>query len=144
MSSKRPKSKSGKSGSSKSSKAGLSRSELKDFKARLRKRKLILQGDVKGLEDEAMKKGAAAAGDLSTLPQHLADLGTDNFEQDISLGLMENESEEIKEIDEALERIQDGTYGLCENCQKKIPKDRLKAIAYTRLCVNCKMKEEAV
>ena len=101
-------------------------------------------GDVKGLEDEACKKGSDAAGDLSTLPMHLADLGTDSFEQDISLGLMENESDEIQEIEEALERIKDGTFGLCETCRKKIPKERLRAIPYTRLCVNCKKKEEGV
>jgi RNA polymerase-binding protein DksA len=125
-------------------KGGLSRAELGEFKELLLHRKKLLQGDVKTLEDEACKKGADAAGDLSTLPMHLADLGTDSFEQDISLGLMENESDEIHEIEEALDRIKDGTFGLCESCRKKIPKERLKAIPYARLCVNCKKKEEGV
>lgn len=125
-------------------KSGLSKSELNEFKALLIHRKKVLLGDVKGLENEAMKKGTDAAGDLSTLPMHLADLGTDSFEQDISLGLMENESDEIHEIEEALERIKDGSFGLCESCKKKIPKERLKAIPYARLCVNCKKKEEGV
>jgi DnaK suppressor protein len=98
---------------------------------------------VKGLESEAMKKGADG-GDLSTLPMHLADLGTDSFEQDMSLGLMESESDELQEIEESFERIADGTFGLCETCKKKIPRERLKAIPYTRLCVGCKMKEEGV
>ncbi len=96
------------------------------------------------LEGEAMKKGSDAAGDLSTLPMHLADMGTDSFEQDMSLGLMETETDELHEIEEAFERIKDGSFGLCENCKKKIPKERLKAIPYARLCVNCKMKEEGV
>jgi RNA polymerase-binding protein DksA len=126
------------------SKAGLSKAEIAEFKALLLNRKRILQGDVKGLENEAMKKGSDAAGDLSTLPMHLADMGTDSFEQEMSLGLMENESDELEEIQEAFERIQDGSFGLCENCKKKIPKERLKAIPYTRLCVNCKKKEEGV
>ena len=125
------------------SKAGLSKSELQEFKALLLVRKRVLQGDVKGLESEAMKKGADG-GDLSTLPMHLADLGTDSFEQDMSLGLMESESDELQEIEEAFERIGDGTFGLCETCKKKIPKERLKAIPYARLCVGCKMKEEGV
>lgn len=123
-------------------KGGLSKSELNEFKALLLARKAVLQGDVKTLEDEACKKGSDAAGDLSTLPMHLADLGTDSHEQDISLGLMENESDEIKEIQEAFERIKDGSYGLCENCRKKVPKERLRAIPYARLCVTCKTKEE--
>ncbi len=125
-------------------KGGLGKAELSEYKALLTRRKKILEGDVKGLEDEACKKGADAAGDLSTLPMHLADIGTDSFEQEISLGLMENESDEIHEIEEALDRIKDGSFGMCENCKKKVPKERLKAIPYTRLCVNCKMKEEGV
>jgi len=125
-------------------KGGLSKSELKEFKTLLLHRKAVLQGDVKTLEDEACKKGTDAAGDLSTLPMHLADLGTDSHEQDISLGLMENETDELHEIQEAFERIKDGSFGLCENCKKKIPKERLKAIPYARLCVSCKKKEEGV
>jgi RNA polymerase-binding transcription factor DksA len=125
-------------------KGGLSKAELKEFKTLLLHRKAVLQGDVKTLEDEACKKGTDAAGDLSTLPMHLADLGTDSFEQDISLGLMENESDELHEIQEAFERIKDGSFGLCETCRKKIPKERLKAIPYARLCVGCKKKEEGV
>jgi len=125
-------------------KGGLSKAELKEFKTLLLHRKAVLQGDVKTLEDEACKKGTDAAGDLSTLPMHLADLGTDSHEQDISLGLMENETDELHEIQEAFERIKDGSFGLCENCRKKIPKERLKAIPYARLCVSCKKKEEGV
>jgi len=125
-------------------KGGLSKSELNEFKVLLLHRKKVLQGDVKTLEDEACKKGSDAAGDLSTLPMHLADLGTDSFEQDISLGLMENESDEIHEIQDAFERIKDGSFGLCESCRKKIPKERLRAIPYARLCVACKKKEEGI
>jgi RNA polymerase-binding transcription factor DksA len=101
-------------------------------------------GDVKKLEDEGCKKGTDAAGDLSSLPMHLADLGTDNFEQEITLGLMEGEGEELKQIDEAFDRIADGTFGFCESCKKKVPKERLRAIPYARLCVGCKTKEEGV
>ena len=125
-------------------KGGLSKAELKEFKTLLLHRKAVLQGDVKTLEDEACKKGTDAAGDLSTLPMHLADLGTDSHEQDVSLGLMENETDELREIQEAFERIKDGSFGLCETCRKKIPKERLKAIPYARLCVACKKKEEGV
>lgn len=123
-------------------KGGLSKSELKEFQTLLLHRKAVLQGDVKTLEDEACKKGTDAAGDLSTLPMHLADLGTDSHEQDISLGLMENETDELHQIQEAFERIKDGSFGMCESCHKKIPKERLKAIPYARLCVACKKKEE--
>jgi DnaK suppressor protein len=101
-------------------KSDLTKAELNEFKALLLFRKRKLQGDVNTLEGEAMKKGSDAAGDLSTLPMHLADMGTDSFEQDMSLGLMETETDELHEIEEAFERMKDGSFGLCENCKKKI------------------------
>lgn len=119
---------------------GLTKKDLKEFKELLVLRRKQLLGDVTNMENEALKKGSD--GELSTLPLHMADLGTDNFEQDITLGLMETESDELQEIHEALERIKTGSFGLCENCNKAIPKARLKAIPYTRLCVECKRKEE--
>ena len=118
----------------------LSKTELKQFKVLLTLRRRQLLGDVNKLESEALKK--ADAGDLSSLPMHMADQGTDNFEQDITLGLMESEGEELQQIQEALDRIADNTFGVCENCKKPIPKPRLKAIPYTRLCLACKKKEE--
>ncbi|MBI2901535.1 MAG: TraR/DksA C4-type zinc finger protein [Planctomycetes bacterium] len=119
---------------------GLSKKELDEFKTLLTLRRRILLGDVSTLEAEALKKGTDS--ELSTLPLHMADLGTDSFEQDITLGLMETESDELQEIEEALARIKDGSFGLCESCKKSIPKARLRAIPYTRLCVECKKKEE--
>ena len=117
-----------------------SKVELKQFKVLLVLRRRQLLGDVNKLESEALKK--ADAGDLSSLPMHMADQGTDNFEQDITLGLMESEGEELQQIQDALDRIADNSFGVCENCKKAIPKPRLKAIPYTRLCLACKKKEE--
>jgi RNA polymerase-binding transcription factor DksA len=122
---------------------GLSKKELKEFRDLLLARRKILLGDVEGLENEALKKKGGDS-ELSTLPLHMADLGTDNFEQDITLGLMESESDELQEVNEALARIKDGSFGLCEGCKKPVPKARLRAIPYTRLCVDCKKKEEGV
>jgi len=118
----------------------LSKHELNQFKTLLILRKKQLRGDVSKLESEALKD--AGSGDLSSLPMHMADQGTDNFEQDITLGLMESEGEELQEIEEALDRIKENTYGVCDTCRKAIPKPRLKAIPYALLCVTCKAKEE--
>lgn len=117
-----------------------SASELKEFKALLGEMKRRLSGDVEKLEDAGFRK--QDGGDLSSMPLHMADQGTDSFEQDITLGLMESESDELQEIEEALERIKNGHYGVCELCMKSIPKARLQAIPYARLCVACKSKEE--
>ena len=120
----------------------LSKKELKEYRKMLLARRALLLGDVEKLEGEALKTGSDSAGDLSTLPLHMADMGTDSNEQDITLGLMESENEELQEIEEALERIDDGTFGICDECDKVIPKTRLNAIPWALLCVTCKSKEE--
>jgi len=101
----------------------------------LEKRREILK-NVNEFEDEALKKSRLdAAGDLSSMPIHMADIGTDNYEQEFALGLMDSERRLIREIDDALERIEQGTYGICEGTGKPIPKVRLKAKPWARYCV---------
>lgn len=100
-----------------------------------------LRGDVTQLKDEALHRGGGeASGNLSNMPIHMADLGTDNFEQEFTLGLLENEEQLLQEIEAALKRMDQGTFGKCEECQKPIPKARLEALVYTRHCVDCARK----
>ncbi len=115
--------------------------ELREFRSLLIHRKKQLSGDVTHMKDEALKKGVDS-GDLSSLPMHIADQGTDSFEQEMTLGFMESEGEELKEIEEALTRIEEDRFGVCETCYKPITKARLEAIPYARLCVPCKRKED--
>ena len=70
----------------------------------------------------------------------MADVATDNFEQEFTLSLMQNQEQVLGEIGEALERIRQGTFGHCEECQKPIAKARLQALPYTRHCVACARK----
>ena len=77
-----------------------------------------LQGDVSHLAKEALRGAAAENGtNLSSAPQHLADQGTDNFEQEFSLSLLHNQEQVLTEIADALERIRQGTFGRCEECR---------------------------
>jgi len=100
-----------------------------------------LTGDVSHLADEALRStGGEASGSLSNAPLHMADLGTDNFEQEFTLGLIQNEEQALDEIAAALDRLDQGTFGRCEECHKEIPKQRLQAIPYTRHCVECARK----
>lgn len=105
-------------------------------------RRAVLVGDVTNMNSTMSKTVSAASGDLSTVPYHMADVGTDNFEHEFTLGLIENEEEELREVDAALDRLDKGKFGLCESCKKPIPKSRLKIIPYTRLCIECKKGEE--
>lgn len=124
-------------------KSPYSKSDLDTYRAWLLDRRNALSGNVTKMEDEALRRSRQdATGDLSSMPIHMADMGSDTFEQDFTLGLIENEEAELGAIEEALERIEEGTFGVCEECQKAIPKERLKAIPHAALCLECKRKEE--
>ena len=119
---------------------GMARKESAPFALMLKAKQRLLSGDISHMEDEALKRGKQenAAQDISSF----ADLGTDNFEQEFTIGLIENEEDALREIEQALERIQEGTYGVCETCGKRVTKERLRVIPYTRHCIECQRKEE--
>ena len=79
-------------------------------------------------------------GELSSMPLHMADIGSDNFEQEFTLSLMANEEDTLQLIEAALERIEEGVYGACDECGGPILKLRLNAIPYTPFCVKCAEK----
>lgn len=111
----------------------------------LKKRQEIF-GNVSEMENEALKKSRLdATGDLSSMPIHMADIGTDNYEQEFALGLMDSERKLLKEIDDALRRIEQGTYGLCEATNKPISKVRLEAKPWARYSVeHARMLEQGL
>lgn len=121
-------------------KTKFSKDELKAFKAQLLALREQLTRDVGNMENQALK-----GSDQEVSVDHMADHGSDTFEQDFTLGLIENEGQTIREIDMAIERIQDGSFGVCDACVEEplklckpcpyIPKARLEAIPYTRYCV---------
>lgn len=95
------------------------------------------------LRAEALNKNRQdAAGDLSTMPLHMADLGTDNYEQEFTLGLMESERQLLGEIDDALHRIRTGTYGICAATGRPIGKARLKAMPWSKFCMEYTLAQE--
>jgi DnaK suppressor protein len=121
----------------------MNKAEVKAYKERLLMLRARLRGDVTQLAEAALKKNRTEAnGDLSSMPIHMADIGSDNFEQEFTLSLMENEGVTLDHIEAALERIEEGTYGVCEECGVKIPKSRLNAIPYAVLCVKCASDQE--
>ncbi len=122
----------------------MKKSETKVYKELLLAMRARLRGDVVAMADAALKKTRAeASGDLSLMPIHMADVGTDNYEQEFTLALMQNGEDVLSLIESALERIEDGQYGACLECGGRIPKTRLSAIPYTPFCVKCASKLEA-
>lgn len=119
---------------------GLTAKEVEGFKEMLLEKRAQLVGDMTTMRDEALR--SKNGGDLSTMPIHMADLGTDNFEQEFTLGLIEGGQQELREIDAALERIEKGHYGLCQATGKPIGKARLKAQPWARYCYEYMLAQE--
>jgi len=119
----------------------MTQAELEHYREKLLALGARLKGDVSGLIDEGLRQGGGeASGNLSNTPLHLADLGTDAFEQEMTLSLLENEGQQLQEIAAALDRIGQGTFGRCRECGRDIPRARLDAVPYTRYCVDCARK----
>jgi RNA polymerase-binding transcription factor DksA len=95
-------------------------------------------GSVECIEQNIFQSG----GELSSMPVHLADIGSDNFEQEFSLGLMAEEKKILLEIDHALNRIESGSYGVCEGLGIVIEQPRLEAIPWTRYSLEYAKKME--
>jgi DnaK suppressor protein len=121
---------------SRTRKSKLTAKELASFRELLVEKLKEIIGDVNHIESGALKTSRQdSAGDLSSMPIHMADIGSDNYEQEFSLGLMDSERKIVREIYEAIKRIEEGTYGICEGTGEPIPKIRLKGIPWTRYCL---------
>ncbi len=116
-------------------KTQLKAADLKKFEGLLLQKRAEILGDVNHMKEETLKKERS---DLSNVPFHMADAGSDNFEMENTLGLMDEEVKMLAEIDAALVRIDKKTFGICEGSGEPIPKSRLEAIPWARYCVEYK------
>jgi RNA polymerase-binding transcription factor len=102
-----------------------------------------LSGDVTHLiEDNLKKSQKEMSGDLSGYSLHIADMGSDDFDRTLALGMLANDQEIIYMIDQALEKIESGKYGICEKSGTKISEGRLKAVPWALLCKECQEEDE--
>jgi len=106
--------------------------DLDKYRVILVKKRAELAGDVESMESEALNQ---TSGGLSHTPQHVAEQGSDTFDQDNSLRLAQKERELIKEIDDAIKRVDAGSYGVCELMRKPITLERLAELPWTRYCI---------
>jgi len=121
----------------------LNKKELLEFKKIVLKRKEETLEEIKHISEDTLKKSQKdASGDISGYTYHMADMATDTYDREFSLGLASNERKLLYELDDALKKIEDGTFGICEECKSLITKTRLKAVPYARLCVKCQEKRE--
>ncbi|MFH1385196.1 MAG: TraR/DksA C4-type zinc finger protein [Candidatus Omnitrophota bacterium] len=117
--------------------------DQKKMKKKLEEDRERIAKGIHSLENDALKKSQRdASGDLSGYAFHMADVATDNFDREFNLDLASSEQRFLNDIDTALKRIDDGTYGRCEMCDRKIKMERLMAVPHARKCIECKKEEE--
>ncbi len=113
-------------------KTKLTKKQLNHYRGLLLIKRAELVGDLSAMEAAALR---SSGGELSHMPIHMADIGSDTYDQDFTLGLAENERQHLREIDEALQRIEDRTYGVCQMTGKDIPKARLEAKPWAKYTI---------
>ena len=124
-------------------KTRLSAEALDEFRQLLLDKRRELVGDVTQLESQVMgRNGPGGGSGSSSMPIHMADLGSDTWEQELTLGLIENERTLLREIDEALDRIEGKTYGICLATNRPITKSRLRAKPWAKYCIEYARKRE--
>jgi DnaK suppressor protein len=122
----------------------MTRAEIDHYRRRLLALKQRLGGELSELEEEALRPvGGEPSGGLSDVPLHPADLANVEYEEEVNLGLLENETQLLAEVNDALDRIERGTFGRCENCGREISRERLEALPYARYCARCAHKLQA-
>lgn len=112
-------------------KTGLNKKDLEELLQLLMEKRAEIIGNVQGMEDARN----AALGDIAHMPLHMADVGSDNFDQEFTLGLMESERQMLREIEEAILRMREGYYGVCLDSGRPIGKMRLEFAPWAKYCI---------
>lgn len=115
-------------------KTPLTAKELREFRQLLLEKRAELFGDVERLTSEALNTDGNG-GEQSNMPIHMADLGSDNWEREFTLGLIASERAIVREIDDALDRIENKTYGICLGTLQPIDRARLRAKPWAKYCI---------
>lgn len=123
----------------------MNKSELNYFRNMLVKQKNDILNEIKGLKEGGIDVSLKdSLGELSSYDNHPSDLGAETFERSKDIALKDNAKILLGKINYALDKLERGDYGKCEYCGKEISQERLKAVPYTRLCINCKNSEEKI
>ena len=117
--------------------------ELAFFRAQLQKQLDLIQGNLDALAGDNLKRSPIeASGDISAHSTHMADQGTDNFDRELALNLASSRQESLYDIEDAIRRIDEGSYGACESCGGAIELPRLKALPFAKKCMGCQNAAE--
>ena len=117
--------------------------ELAFFRAQLQLQLELTQGNLNALAGDNLKRSPIeATGDISSHSTHMADHGTDNFDRELALNLASSRQDSLYDIEDAIRRVDDGSYGACESCGCAIERPRLKALPFAKKCMACQNAAE--
>ena len=121
----------------------IKKEDLEQYRKLLEAARKKISGDLAHLEKDSLNTSQRdASGDLSGYSFHMADMATDNFDREFNLDLASGEQATLNLIDDAMRKMDEGRYGVCETCEKPIAQKRLTAVPYTRHCLKCQSEEE--
>jgi RNA polymerase-binding transcription factor DksA len=109
---------------------------------RLEEERVRLEGIRDGIQREQEEGSSATSGELSSFDQHPGDSGTETFEMEKNVSLLEQVEDELQEVEAAFQRLDRGTYGTCQACGRPIGEERLEAMPATRFCIDDQAKAE--
>ncbi len=118
----------------------MTNSDLTFHRERLLALRARLLGDMTQMEDNALNKDQTKT---TSMPTSMAELGSDNSDQELTLSLLGSDKDALDQIEAAIQRVEEGSYGRCEECGAKIPKPRLEAIPYAAQCIHCASQRES-
>jgi len=120
----------------------LNAQQLKSFRQLLITERVKFANEIRAIAQDAQRSPRDASGDLSGYTVHMADMSADTYERELSMNMVSKEQEILYQIDDALKRMDDGAYGLCQTCNRPISMSRLKAVPYALLCIECQRVKE--
>jgi len=120
----------------------LTKEQLKQFRQLLITERAKFANEIRSIAQETSKSPRDASGDLSGYTVHMADMSADTYDREMTTNMLSNEQEILYQIDDALKRLDDGSFGLCQQCNQPIAMSRLKAVPYASHCINCQRTKE--
>ena len=116
--------------------------QIKLFRQLLIAERTKLADEIKSIAHDASTSPRDASGDLSAYTIHMADMAADTYERELSMNIVSSEQEILYQIDDALKRLDDGSFGICQQCNQTITMSRLRAVPYASLCIDCQRSKE--
>ena len=120
----------------------LSKDQIKQLRQLLITERAKVAEEIKSIARDASTSPRDASGDLSAYTVHMADMAADTYDRELSMNIASSEQQMLYEIDDALKRLDDGSYGQCQQCNQPIAMSRLKAVPYASLCIECQRAKE--